>query len=336
MKFSIPLPGTLDSEKEIFKNLPKRDYDVYMAGISEFIGSGRAALYSPFFDDIKEQVNYAHKHGIKFNLVLNSSCFGGKHLTFEGYKILARYIKKLEEIGVDGVIVSDPYLVELVSKETKNIEVCVSCIAHIDSPEKAKFFEKLGASEITLDTNINRHFDIIEAIRDCVNCKLKVIANEACIYKCPFRYFHFNLFSHVTTSPEPIFGDYYFERCISLRVQDPSLIIKSPWIRPEDIKEYKKLGIDSVKIAGRSNTVEWIINTAKSYMKGKYVGNLLDILDCPNELRDRFYIPNDKLDGVIEQWKQCSKFCHDCGFCNELAKEVVKCDVNEVKSVERC
>lgn len=55
MKFSIPLPGTLDSEKEIFKNLPKRDYDVYMAGISEFIGSGRAALYSPFLMILKNK-----------------------------------------------------------------------------------------------------------------------------------------------------------------------------------------------------------------------------------------------------------------------------------------
>ncbi len=332
MKFSVPLPGNLESLIEIIGNLGGNIFEVYMAGPSEFMGSGRATLHSPLLGDIEEQVDYAHEHGIRFNLILNSSCLSGQHLTYNGYNILRNYLGRLESIGVDTVIVADPYLVEMISKEFQKIKVGVSCIAHVDSPQKAKFFEELGADEITVDTNINRHFDLLESIRESTSCQLKVIANEACLYRCPFRYSHFNLFSHITVSPQPpIIGDYYFEKCISLRVRDPTLIIRSPWIRPEDIPEYERVGIDIMKISGRANTTQWIIDTMKSYIRGSHRGNLLDILDCPNELRDHFYIPNEKLEGGIDHWKSCPKSCYKCSFCENLTRELVskRRDVDE-------
>ncbi|BDH79392.1 MAG TPA: U32 family peptidase [Methanothermobacter sp.] len=324
MKFSTPLPGDAESLKEIIKELKGSIHEVYMAGPSEYMGSGRATLHSPLLEDIGRQASYAHRHNIKFKLILNSSCLAGQHLTSNGYNIFRKYLEELETLNVDTVIVSDPYLVEMISKELQDLKVGVSCIAHVDSPQRAKFFEELGADEITVDTNINRHFNLLEAIREATTCELKVIANEACLYKCPFRYSHFNLFSHITASPQiAIMGDYYFEKCISLRVRDPTLIIRSPWIRPEDIHEYEKIGIDIIKISGRANTTHWIINTMKSYLKGHHKGNLLELLDCPNELRDHFHIPNEKLEGAIRQWKTCKKSCHKCNFCENLAKELI-------------
>jgi len=324
MKFSTPLPGDTESLKKIIKELKGDIYEVYMAGPSEFMGSGRATLHSPLIEDIGRQVSYAHKHNIKFKLILNPSCLSGQQLTSNGYNIFRNYFEELETLNVDAVIVSDPYLVEMISKDLQNLQIGVSCIAHVDSPQRAKFFEDLGADEITIDTNINRHFDLLESIRDSTDCELKVIANEACLYKCPFRYSHFNLFSHITASPQiAIIGDYYFEKCISLRVREPTLIIRSPWIRPEDVPEYEKIGIDIIKISGRANTTQWIIDTMKSYTSGHHKGNLLELLDCPNELRDHFHIPNEKLEGAIEQWKTCKKLCHKCNFCETLAKELI-------------
>ena len=326
MKLSVPLPGDFDSLKKIVKNAPEDVCEVYMAGSAEFMGSGRATLHSPFLGDIKKQIDYVHRKNIQMNLILNSSCIGGQHLTFGGYNMIRGYLSQLNNLGLDSITVSEPYLVEMISKDFPKIRVGVSCIAHTDSPQKAQFFEKLGAEDITLDTNINRHFDLIEAIRESTDCKLKIIANEACIYKCPFRYSHFNLFSHATgPPPKPeIFGDYYFEKCISLRVRNPELIIRSPWVRPEDMEVYEKIGINILKISGRANTTNWIIDVIKHYGEGKYQGNLLEILDCPNELRDLFYIPNEKLEGAIHQWMNCSKLCHRCNFCKDLAKKSLK------------
>jgi hypothetical protein len=87
---------------------------------------------------------------------------------------------------------------------------------------------------------VNRHFDVLEAIRDAVDCELKLLVNEGCLYRCPFRYAHFNFFSHVNgPPPRPnVQDDYYYHKCLTMRINDPSQILKSPFIRPEDLKEY--------------------------------------------------------------------------------------------------
>jgi len=335
MRLIVPHPGHFEALKEIIeykedKHLADVD-EVYMAGSPQVMGSGRATLHAALIEEIREQTEYAHQHGIKMNIVMNPSCLGGYHLTFEGYKLFEWYFEELNKAGVDGVTVAEPYLVELL--RDFSMETVISCVSHVDSPQRAEFYEALGADSITVDTNINRDFDTLEAIMRAVNCDIRVIVNEGCLYKCPFRYAHFNLFSHITaasgagagtgTQPLNTFGDYYFDKCISIRVRDPSQIIRSPWIRPEDIVEYERIGIEDFKIAGRANAVGWITACMDAYSRRSYEGNLLELLDCPSELRYMFYIDNKKLEGCINQWKSCNKMCDTCRYCDEVTSRVL-------------
>ena len=51
----------------------------------------------------------------------------------------------------------------------------------------------------------------------------------------------------------------------------------------------------------------------------------MDLLDCPKDLKDLFYIPNKSLDGVLEQqWKSCRKVCNKCGYCKTLTKRITQ------------
>jgi collagenase-like PrtC family protease len=316
----------MEALEEIVKNSNEEIYEVYMAGSPDYSGTVRRFLESsPSIQDIADQTEYVHDHGLRMNVLFNNSCSGGQHLTREGSSIYHWYLDKLNDMGIDAVTVADPYLVETISREF-DMEVIVSCIAFIDSPEKAGFYEALGADTLTLDTNINRHFDIIESIRDATSIKLKIMVNEGCLYRCPFRYAHFNLASHrFSPGAKPnILGDYYHDRCISMRIRDPDLIIKSGWIRPEDMSEYEKIGIDLFKIAGRLRSVNWIINCMEAYSRRSYDGNLMDILDATGRLNDLFYIPNPELDGAIKRWKECKKDCYRCGFCKELTDKILR------------
>ena len=321
MRLIVPHPGHFSALKEIIGYKKARGLkelaEVYMAGSPEVMGSGRATLYAPRIEDIKEETAYAHQHNVKMNIAMNPSCFGGYHLTFEGYKTFKWYFNELNKAGVDGVTVAEPYLVELL--RDFSMETVISCVAHVDSPQRAEFFEDLGADAITVDTNINRNFEVLEAIKSAVDCDIRVIVNEGCLYKCPFRYSHFNLFSPMNT-----FGDYYFDKCISIRVRDPAQIIRSPWIRPEDMKEYEAIGIEDFKISGRANAVNWIINCIDAYSQSSLKGNLLEVLDCPSELRYMFFLDNQLLDGSIKQWKNCKKICDECRYCDELTNKVLK------------
>lgn len=337
MRLVVPHPGHFSALKEIIEVKEAEGLnevvEVYMAGSPEVMGSGRATLHSARIADIREQTAYAHQHGIKMNIVVNPSCLGGYHLTFEGYKLFKWYFEELNKADVDGVTVAEPYLIELL--RDFSMETVVSCIAHVDSPQRAEFFEDLGADTIAVDTNINRNFAVLEAITKAVNCDLKVLVNEGCLYKCPFRHAHFNLFSHITSSRSSlmkvqsmnIFSDYYFDKCISMRVRDPSQIIRSPWIRPEDLQEYEEIGINNFKISGRANAVNWIINCMVAYARRSFKGNLLELIDCPSELRYTFHVDNELVEGCIKQWKTCKKICDECRYCDELTTKVLR--VNE-------
>ncbi len=329
MRLVIPHPGHFSALKDIIEykeaNRLVDVAEVYMAGLPQVMGSGRATLHAALIDDIREQTEYAHQHGIKMNIVMNASCLGGHHLTFEGYRLFEWYFNELDKMGVDGVTVAEPYLVELLKEYS--METVISCVSHVDSPQRAVFYEALGADCITVDTNINRDFSTLKAIMSAVSCNIRVIVNEGCLYKCPFRYAHFNLFSHITASasrPLNTFADYYFDKCISIRVRDPSQIIRSPWIRPEDIAEYERIGIDDFKLAGRANAVGWILSCMEAYSRRSYDGNLLELLDCPSELRDIFYVDNKALDGCIKRWQSCNRICDECRYCDDITGRALK------------
>jgi collagenase-like PrtC family protease len=329
MRLIVPHPGHFEALKEILaakeeENL-KDVKEVFMGGSPDVMGSGRGVLHAPLINEIREQTEYAHQYGIQMNVVMNSTCAGGHHLTFEGYKMFDWYFNELNKAGVVAVTVAEPYLVELLRDFP--MKIVVSVLSYVDAPQRAQFFEALGADVITVDTNINRHFDLLQGIVKGVSCNVRIIVNEGCLYKCPFRYSHYNLASHLSSLNQPrvpLFApDFYFDKCINIRLRNPTQIIKSGWIRPEDIKEYEAIGIEDFKLSGRTKTVNWIIECMKVYARRSFKGNVLEIIDCPQMLRYMMYIENEKLEGSIEHWKSCTKNCHECGYCDALTKEAL-------------
>lgn len=325
MKLCAPLPGHLDATKKILKEEASNIHEVFMAGSSDYIPTGRQALGESFSETIEETTRLVHKDGLRMDVVMNASCMGGRHLTDEGLHRYMSYLEILARAGVDAVTLADPYLIEVASRNF-SFDVIVSCISFVDSPEKAIFYEELGADGITVDTSINRDFHVLEAIRDAVSCDIRVLVNEGCLYKCPFRYFDFNVVSH-TSGPPPvpkISFNYYQRKCRSLRVKKPWLVMKANWVRPEDLKAYEEIGIDTFKISGRNQPVNWVIETIKTYKSRDFSGNLIDLLDYSRSMKHLFYIPNKKLDGAIDRWKSCDRNCHRCGFCKDLTAQIME------------
>ena len=330
MRLIVPHPGHFEALKDILEVREKESLtdvdEVFMGGSPDVMGSGRGVLHAPLIDEIQEQTVYAHQHGIKMNIVMNSTCAGGHHLTFEGYKMFDWYFGELNKADVDAVTVAEPYLVELLRDFP--MKIVVSVLAYVDAPQRAQIFDNLGADVITVDTNINRHLDLLKGIVEAVNCDVRIIANEGCIYKCPFRFSHYNLASHLSSLNQPrapLFApDFYFDKCINIRLRNPTQILKSGWIRPEDIKVYEALGIEDIKLSGRTKTVNWIIECMRIYSQRSFKGNVLEILDCPQMLRYMFYLDNEKLDGAIEHWNSCKKICNECGYCESLTKEALR------------
>ncbi len=283
MNFSVPTNWDFRLLDKI-KNYPI--HDIYGVLDRTIVGGGRPSLVLPVVSKryVERYVERMHSQGIKFTYILNAPCLNNLEYSKYFYRKLIKHLEWVEKIGTDYVNVSIPFLVEIIKNQFPRLKVKISTIAHVNSIQKAKMFEELGADEITLDFMINRNFSLLEKIRKSIKCKLRLVLNDICLHGCPFRYYHYNVLGHASQITNPLKGfyiDYCLIKCTIIKFINPAEMLKSRWIRPEDLQEYEKIGIDSFKICGRKNKrTEWILNTIKAYSSRRYEGNLLDIIDC--------------------------------------------------------
>ena len=308
------------------------------------VGSGRASFALPevSVEQAERHIEKAHSLGIKFNYLLNASCMGNREFTDEGREKILSLLDWLNECEVDMVTISIPYLVDIVKRYFPRIAVSVSVTNRIDSVATARIWEGMGVDRIVIDPMKNRDFELLRGIRKATNCELEVMMNTVCVYGCPFLNYHYNIFAHGSQEEDAknprqhqLATSYLVLKCEQMKLTDFSEIIKSPWVRPEDIKIYRDLGIGFFKLKGRAAPTSMTLATAKAYAEESYEGNLLDIVPLiPTSRGDEarilvdppIYVDNKKLDGFLDFFRssKCRTDCHTCNYCQGIAKKVVR------------
>lgn len=329
-KFSVPYNNDFSMLERLSESFGKglrgnRIEEVYFSGPPEISGSGRVTKKVSIADIVKV-IDFSHEIGIKSDLLINSSCEGVEWYDPINVRSVLKLIRILHtENNLDAVTIANPLYMQKIRKELPDIEINASVLAEIDSVQRAVFFKKLGADVIVPDRDINRNPELLKEIKEATGCELKLMVNEGCLFKCPYRKFHFNIVSHWSKEGK-MPKDKFFFNCYHINRIDPSQMLKSCWIRPEDLKKYSKIA-DYFKISGRSRDTEWIMNTIKSYLNEEFDGNLLEIMDSNlNEVRVKYnaFVDNKSLDGFLEKVASCDKNCFKCHYCDELAKKIIK------------
>lgn len=255
--------------------------EVYGKFPVDFVGGGRPSyMGTPLNEaDLRHYVLLLNKHGIAFNYLLNSSCLGNREWTRRFQKRVTSLLGSLEQWGISRLTVSTPFLLELIKARFPRFRVKVGIYAQVDTVKRAKFWEDLGADAINLESfSINRDFPRLAAIRRAVHCDLQLIANHPCMPNCPLQYYHMNGIAHASDGSKNIFVDYCFLRCSRMRLEDPSLLIKSGWIRPEDLAAYEAMGYETFKLLERDMPSEELLKRVKAYSDRRFEGNLAEIL----------------------------------------------------------
>lgn len=298
------------------------------------ISSGRPPWLIPKFDKklLKKHIEYAHKLNIEFDYLLNTHSLLNVEYTNSGKKKILQFIDTLIECNVDRFTVTLPYLIELIKVNYKDIKITASTICGIDSMNKISFYKDLGVDRITLDYSLNREFRLLKQIVEDSDIEFELILNDTCILRCPVRDFHYNFFANLDSTY--IYPDPYLAKCSLRKLKNLSLFIKSPWIRPEDVDEYKKLGISYFKIIGREAPQDRLIKLAETYTSGWFNGNLIELITFylpRTKLKELTpYIDNKSLDGFINFFIKkehlCYFGCYNCDYCDKIAQEVVIID----------
>lgn len=342
--------------------------ELYGKLAADFVGGARAPYILPHISKkhAKIHIQQAHQNNIQFNYVLNATCMDNLEFTSFGQKKLHELFSWLSEIGTDSVTVTIPYLLQWIKKNYPHFELHVSSLAGIDCIQRAKYWQDLGADVITLASHkVNRNFTLLRQIRKNVNCQLQLILNNLCFLDCPTYNFHQGLASHASQLCHPLGGfsiDYYFLSCRYRMFLNPAEIIKSNWIRPEDMHYYEEIGIDRMKIVGRSDSTETILLRVNAYSNRHYNSNLMDLLTSASINRGSIkfrifhgvkyffrpflvnifklakileltplmdiYIENILLGDFLKYFLEgrCTISCQNCNYCEEVTKRVIKID----------
>lgn len=108
----------------------------------------RTAAENFTLDELREGLNFAHERGAKVYVVLNS------FLHDKDLAELPDFVRYLEEIGTDAVIVSDLGVIQTV-REHSQIPVHISTQASSLNVQSAHLWKKAGASRIVLGREVS-------------------------------------------------------------------------------------------------------------------------------------------------------------------------------------
>lgn len=366
MKLSV----ATNFDDELIEELKKYPvYEVYGKLQEDNIGGGRPSNTLKSIDKarLEEHVKKVREANIKFNYLLNGACLANNEQNTEWQNNLKSFLDYLRDIGVNALTVTNPFVLQLIKKYYNCFTVRVSTFACIDSFEKAKFWEEIGADYICVDfVKINRDFRTLKYMVDNLKkSKIELLMTNSCLKDCPYIHTHTTSLSHasnIMSEGKEKYVDWCLYKCQEYELKHLDEYIKSPWIRPEDIKEYEKIGVEHFKITERDFPTEEILRRVKAYCAGSYNGNLLDLiqghgwsnseekaiierkdkifenkdelakeictirgLGCERKYPRHIYIDNKKLDGFIKFFKdgRCTKNCLNCGYCNKIAEEVI-------------
>jgi collagenase-like PrtC family protease len=321
---SVPYVDEKDYLDLLFESSPKGIAEVYLGLPSRYAASGRAVYYRDV--DYGSVVKKCHDNGAKVNVLVNSSCDGLEPYTGEGLNNLIMILRKVVSSGIDVVTVANPIYIPKI-KDNFDVEIKASIISRVNSVQGAILFERLGADAINLDRDINRDLALMKEIREATGCRISILVNEGCLFHCPLKHFHDNMIGHLSRIPPTqrthLEVNPFAAFCTLIKERDVSQILKSPWVRPEDLRHYDRL-VDSFKISGRELPMESVLKIVSAYMRRRYDGNLMDLL---NAKTPKVSIPNRSLDGFFERVTSCNKNCGECDYCGSLAKRIAKVDL---------
>lgn len=265
----------------------------------------RANAINFSMEDIKEAVKYAHDRDKKVYVTVNIV------LHDKEADHLVEYLKELEALGVDAIIVSDPAVIMLARLNT-NLCIHLSTQQSTLNKEAVSFFKNEGVSRIVLGRETSKE-EIEEIIKNNdieIECFIHGAMCAGYSGRCVLSNFFTSRdanrggcsqicrwdFPLLNENKEELKGDKNFSFC----TKDLSLI--------ECIPDMIDMGIRSFKIEGRMRSIYYIATIVSVYRK---------VIDEYWNNKEK-YAYNEKykkiLDACANRESTVQFFNGDCGF----------------------
>ncbi|MBR3888347.1 MAG: U32 family peptidase [Clostridia bacterium] len=225
------------------------------------------------FDDLVNTVNLAHELGKKVYVAMNVYARDNE------YELIKEEAKYLDGLGVDGIIIADGGIVDIVKEFAPNTEVHISTQANITSLHTSMFWHKNGAKRVILARELSKgeikyitdnkpaDLDVEMFVHGAIcysysgRCYLSDYmtgrsANHGdCAQPCRWAY---NLYVEEVNTPGEFMPIDYDEKGTYIFSSKDMCLIK-------EIPILFDLNVDSLKIEGRLKTEFYLANVVHAY-----------------------------------------------------------------------
>ena len=280
---------------------------VYLAGTS-FGMRAFAGNFAP--EELKTAVDFAHAHGVAVHCTINTMPRSGE------IDHLPEHLERLNDAGVDAIIVADLGAFTLAGKYAPNCKRHISTQASISNYVTANAWYDLGASRVILARELS--LEEIRTIREKTPADLEIEAfvhgamcmsvsgrcllssymagrsgnRGECAQPCRWKY---NLVEEHRPGQYMEIGETPDNGSYILNAND---LCTAPFI---DL--ICKAGVDSLKIEGRAKTFYYVASVVSAYRRA------LDTF-LADPYNDNFELPDD----VIEELNRTSHRHYSPGF----------------------
>ena len=353
-KISAPFNGDV---KNVYKNLlPKYGHvikEIYFPLPSAIASNARSNGQATTLEELALLLDAVSSYEVDSAVVLNSSWMPLEAYTDDYLKRVINAIGVLYRMGLKKIIIKNNYYMRTnVFRDlfpNLKLESSINCM-YDTIPKVIQALEMFRYDSVIIDRSFNNNhveFTKLKLLLAELNVETKMLVNEGCLYDCPFKQDHDNMLgmcsyggamfdkykqAYVEANPDntnPAGNVNYQYGCVSVYRDEPWKFLKSPFIRPEDVHLYER-GVQLIKIAGRTQSNEWIDRVIGAYAAGSYDGDIRDLTDT-GPLDGSF--PNKKLDERWEFVAHCNKVCTQCTRCKTLYEEINREEDQDVNTV---
>ena len=213
-------------------------------------------------EDLKEAVNYAHSLHKKVYITVN--------ITFhnEDTKGLIEYLKFLQDIKVDAIIVSDLLIIDIIKENKINIPIHISTQLSTTNVEAAKYLKNAGVERIVLARECNK--ENIKEIIDKSGLQIECFLHGAMCSSISGRCVLSNYFTNRDANRGACAQ--ICRWCFDLYEDGKKIESKIPFTMSTkdlslitNLKEMIEIGISSLKVEGRMRSNYYIATVISTY-----------------------------------------------------------------------
>ena len=222
--------------------------------------------------ELEEAVEYCHSRNKKIFITIN--IFAQNHDLGK----IPDFLKSLERLKVDGLIISDPAIFSLAQEFAPSIDIHISTQANVTSWKSAEFWGKLGATRIILARELSIA-EISEFKQNLPNLEIEMFVHGAmCMAysgRCLLSAFLNNRNANKGECTQPCRWNYKIveqkrpnENFEAEEDQYGTYIFNSKDLNlSHRLAEIIDAGVDSIKIEGRMKSVFYVANVTRIYRR---------------------------------------------------------------------